>query len=89
MNTTIKLDGAGRVVIPKALRDELGLEPGDSLSLETEGDRVTIRPVRTRAALREEHGIWVFRNGRKVTAGETNRALYALRRGRDWQAHGS
>lgn len=89
MDTTVKLDGAGRVVIPKALRDELGLAPGDSLSLETEGERVTLRPVRTRSALRREQGIWVFRGGRKVTADETNRALDALRRERDRQTHGS
>jgi AbrB family looped-hinge helix DNA binding protein len=43
MNVTITLDKAGRVVIPKTLRDELHLEPGDALELETEGDRVTLR----------------------------------------------
>ncbi len=31
MRTTI--DGAGRLVVPKALRDELGFEPGQELEL--------------------------------------------------------
>lgn len=83
MNTTVKLDKAGRVVIPKPLREELRLAPGDSLSLESEGDRVTLRPVRTASALRKEHGVWVFRGGRKIPASETDRALEKLRRERD------
>jgi AbrB family looped-hinge helix DNA binding protein len=33
MNTTVTIDKAGRVVIPKEIRDELRLEPGDSLAL--------------------------------------------------------
>jgi len=40
----VTLDKAGRVVIPKTLRDELHLEPGDTLELEAEGERVTLRP---------------------------------------------
>jgi AbrB family looped-hinge helix DNA binding protein len=45
MNTTVTLDKAGRAVIPKRLRDALRLAPGDELVLESEGDRVTLRPV--------------------------------------------
>lgn len=83
MNTTVKLDQAGRVVIPKALRDALRLAPGDSLALEAEGDRVTLQPVRSGSAMRKEHGVWVFHSGKKVTAAETARALDNLRRERD------
>jgi AbrB family looped-hinge helix DNA binding protein len=83
MNTTVKLDKAGRVVIPKPLRDELRLAPGDSLALESEGDRVTLRPVRSGSAMRKEHGIWVFRTGKKISAAETARALEKLRQERD------
>jgi AbrB family looped-hinge helix DNA binding protein len=38
MTTKLTLDKAGRVVIPKPLRDELNLEPGDALQLEAEGE---------------------------------------------------
>jgi AbrB family looped-hinge helix DNA binding protein len=46
LTTKLTLDKAGRVVIPKPLRDELNLGPGDALQLETEGEQITLRPVR-------------------------------------------
>jgi len=56
MNITVTLDGAGRVVIPKTLRDELHLEAGDRMELESEGENVTLRPVRSASPLRKEDG---------------------------------
>lgn len=41
----VKIDRAGRIVLPKAVRDKLGLAPGDSLELEQRGNRVTLFPV--------------------------------------------
>jgi AbrB family looped-hinge helix DNA binding protein len=60
MAKNLSLDRAGRVVLPKALRDSLGLEPGDHLTVESNGDRITLRPVRLQATLMKEHGIWVY-----------------------------
>ena len=60
MSTKVSLDRAGRVVLPKALRDRMRLEPGDNLLVESEGERITLRPVRQQAALKKEHGIWVY-----------------------------
>jgi virulence-associated protein VagC len=42
------------------MRDELRLEAGDTLLIESEGERITLRPVRQQAALKKEHGIWVY-----------------------------
>lgn len=89
MNTTVTLDKAGRVVIPKILRDELHLEPGDTLKLECEGERVTLRPVRSASPLRKEHGVWVFRGSKKLAASATDRALRELREERDRDNRGS
>ena len=89
MNTIVTLDKAGRVVIPKTLRDELRLAPGDTLALESDGERVTLRPVRSASALRKEQGIWVFRSGRKLSAGDTDQVLENLRQERDRKARGS
>ncbi len=83
MNTTVTLDKAGRVVLPKTLRDELHLEPGDTLEVESEGERVTLRPLRGSTPLRKEHGVWVFRSGRKLTAAETDKVLGETRERRD------
>ena len=66
MSNTIMIDRAGRVVIPKPVRDSLGLEPGDSLELSTSDDGLTLRPVRQSAPLVKEMGIWVFRTGRPM-----------------------
>ena len=60
MTTKVRLDRAGRIVVPKPVRDRLRLTPGTALELESEGERITLRPVRPEAALRKESGIWVF-----------------------------
>ena len=60
MTKKLTLDKAGRMMIPKALRQELHLGPGATLQLESEGDEITLRPVRPRALLRKERGVWVY-----------------------------
>ena len=71
MTTKIVLDKAGRVVIPKTLREELHLSPGDSLELESQGEQITLRPVRGTGPLQKEDGVWVFRTGLKLPASTT------------------
>ena len=79
-NTT--LDSAGRVVIPKPLRDELGLEAGATLAAEVQGDAVTLRPVRGESRLKKERGVWVFHGDGQLSAQETDRALASVRESR-------
>lgn len=83
VNTTVTLDKAGRVVLPKPLRQELHLEPGDKLELDSEGGRVTLRPVRENTPLRKERGVWVFRRGTKIPAAATDKVIRELREKRD------
>ena len=89
MNTTLTIDKAGRVVIPKTLRDELRLQPGDSLTLESDGDLLMLRPVRSSSPLRKKRGIWVFHGDRKISAAETDQALETVRQERDRELRGS
>jgi AbrB family looped-hinge helix DNA binding protein len=89
MTTTVTLDKAGRVVIPKTLRDELRLAPGDSLTLQSDGDLLLLRPVRSSSPLRKKRGIWVFHGDRKISAAETDRALESVRQERDRELRGS
>lgn len=79
MKTTVTLDKVGRVVLPKSLRDELHLAPGDTIDLMVEGERVTLRPRRTFPPLQKERGVWVFRTGEPLTAVETRGTLRNIR----------
>jgi len=67
MTAKLTLDRAGRVLIPKTLRQQLHLEPGDALQLESEGEQMTLRPVRPQALLKKERGVWVYQ-GEPTTA---------------------
>src|SRR5579884_899263 len=51
----------------------------DKLKLTTEGDSVTLRPVRSSSRLRKERGVWVFRTGGKLTAADTDKVLRETR----------
>jgi AbrB family looped-hinge helix DNA binding protein len=83
VNTILTVDKAGRVVLPKPVRDELHLSAGDSLNLETSGDRIVLRPVRESAAMREKEGIWVFRTGQPVSTASVNETIRQLREERE------
>ncbi|MBS1853009.1 MAG: AbrB/MazE/SpoVT family DNA-binding domain-containing protein [Acidobacteria bacterium] len=63
MITKITLDRAGRVVLPKPIRDELQIAPGDSLELESSADGLILRPARGNGRLRKKRGAWVFDSG--------------------------
>ena len=41
-----KIDNLGRVVVPKGYRLMLGLQPGDPLDVDVDGDRLVIMPHR-------------------------------------------
>ena len=79
MTTKVTLDKAGRVVLPKRLRDELGLAAGDMLELESRGEQITLWLVRGAPSLRKECGLWVYRTGRHLTAATTDRTLRRIR----------
>lgn len=83
MNTTVKVNKAGRVVLPKSLRDEHNPSAGDELTLESEGEHVTLMPVRAGSRLRRELGVSVFRRSGKLTAQATEDVLRDLRAERD------
>lgn len=48
-----KLSTKGQVVIPKTVRDALGLEAGDSMVFAVDGDRVIVRKLVLGDVLRE------------------------------------
>ena len=48
---TLTIDGAGRVVIPKPVRDKLGLHAGSTLEMLETPEGVTLKPVETESPL--------------------------------------
>jgi len=58
METTI--DRFGRVVIPKHVREGLGLEAGEALVIEERSEGILLRPVREGAPLKQKGRVLVF-----------------------------
>jgi AbrB family looped-hinge helix DNA binding protein len=58
MDTT--LDRFGRVVIPKRVREALGLRAGDSLQVEPSGDAVVLKPLRAGSCLAYQGRVLVY-----------------------------
>jgi AbrB family looped-hinge helix DNA binding protein len=57
------IDKAGRLVLPKSIREALQIAAGDTLEIESEDDRMIISPVRVRPGLVKERGVWVYGSG--------------------------
>ncbi len=80
MRSTI--DYAGRVVIPKAMRESAGLRPGSELEIEYRHGKVEIEPVRQKARLVRKSGVLVAvppSGLPKVTTEQVNRMIRDLR----------
>ena len=90
MNATITLDKAGRIVLPKAVREEFQLGPGDSLELEASDEAIVLRPARGNGTMKKKHGVWVFHAGtdQPLTVDTVNKTVNKIRRERDRKALG-
>jgi AbrB family looped-hinge helix DNA binding protein len=83
--TTITIDRAGRVVIPKEIRDAAGIEPGMPLVVSCREGRIEIeprrRPVRIVKRGRLQVAISVEEGGEPLTREAVRRAQERGRRG--------
>jgi len=82
---TATVDKAGRIVIPKPVREELGLESGDTLEIETSSEAITLRPVRESVPLKKERGVWVYRTGKSLPPPLVDKFIWEMRKERDRQ----
>ena len=76
---TVDIDKAGRIVLPKPLRDELQLEAGATLEIESSGEELTLRPVRGQTPLRKKRGVWVYRSGQPLSTEEVEKTFRQVR----------
>lgn len=88
MNTTLNMDRAGRLVLPKPVREQLQLEPGEPLELESFDDHIVLRPVRGNATAYKRQGIWVFRTP-PLKASVVDETIRKVRKERERQVLGT
>ena len=55
----LKIDKSGRIVVPKPLRDRLGLKPDMEVELLERADGVLLRPIEQRPSMLNIEGLWV------------------------------
>lgn len=81
MTRQVSVDRFGRILLPKDLRDRMGLDPGSPLEVEVDetGGEIRLRPVRGEPHLVSRGGVLVY-SGR--AAGDIDGAVESHRRGR-------
>jgi AbrB family looped-hinge helix DNA binding protein len=74
---SVTIDKAGRLVLPKAMRDALHLKPGSSLEVERRDDELILRTPQPDAEIVYKNGIPVLRTrgGGAITQEMVNEAL--------------
>lgn len=55
----VKIDKAGRIILPKPVRDRLRLRQGSDLEIEERPDGVLLKPVDRRPSMIKVNGHWV------------------------------
>lgn len=80
---TTRLSSKGQIILPKSVRDEHHWEPGTEFSVESAGDGVLLRPVRSVAYSRLEDVAGCLRvTGPRRSIAEMEAAVVAELRGR-------
>jgi len=57
---TLRIDKAGRVILPKPVRDRLGLREGTALEMQETQDGVILKAVENRPAMTRRDGLWIY-----------------------------
>lgn len=74
----VPIDMAGPVVLPKQVREELSINPGDLLQVTVQGDQVTLRPNRQKAGfIRRGKALIFSTRGAEVPDNQVIEALLA------------
>lgn len=85
----ITIDKAGRIVVPKALRERYSLYPGAELEVEGTADGIRIRPRGGAGALVEKDGMLVHHGPAVAAAIDVTEFINRQRDGRALGAGGA
>jgi AbrB family looped-hinge helix DNA binding protein len=88
MTAKATIDSAGRILIPKSIRQALHLSPGDSVEVQTNEAELIVRPVRAEANLVKESGIWVYRADTSASRVDILHEINRYREDRDREVSG-
>jgi AbrB family looped-hinge helix DNA binding protein len=66
MRSTVTIDSAGRIVVPRKLRDKLHLRAGDELEIDASDEGIQLRLRKKESRLVLENGMWVIDTGGPV-----------------------
>ena len=60
MSSQTTLDRFGRVLIPKDVRSEIGISPGDQLEIEAHDEGLLLKPIHGDPHVTNKEGVLVF-----------------------------
>lgn len=72
MNTIVEIDKAGRIVVPKKLREALHLTPGTPLKVEINGDKLVFEQDFPEPRMERIDGLWVMAGGLRLATEDVN-----------------
>lgn len=64
----VKLDKSGRIVVPKVLRDRLGLKPNMALEVHEQTDGVLLRVPAPQPTMAKIDGLWIHQGTAQANA---------------------
>jgi AbrB family looped-hinge helix DNA binding protein len=64
----LRIDKAGRIVVPKPLRERLGLTPGMEIEALEQPDGVLLRALKQRLSMTKIDGLWVHQGAAQPNA---------------------
>lgn len=74
----VRVDKAGRLVLPKAVRLQLGITPDTELEIVPAQGGILLRPVADQPLLRQIDGLWVHQ-GSATPSADWGRIVSAVR----------
>lgn len=75
MNAIVEIDKAGRVVIPKQMRDAMGLHAGTRLRIEQDHEKLRLEPDFPEPHLERRNGVLVLVGSPPLPADNVNRSI--------------
>lgn len=71
----VPIDQAGRIVLPKSIREELALKPGDTLKVTVAGPSAMLTPLREQSGFIRRGKALIFASGDAILTHETVNGL--------------